>query len=75
MKRLEDHPDLFPAQARQIVLAQLGEGDAVDSDRSGGRPVESGDQPEEGRFAAPGRADHGKELLGRERKDRFRLKW
>jgi hypothetical protein len=57
VKGLEDEPDARSPQPRQVVLAQRGDVDAVDQDAPARGRVEPGDQPEQRRLAAAGRAD------------------
>jgi len=62
LEELEDHANGAAAPGGEPVARQLREAGAGHGDRAGGRPVDPGDQVEEGGFAAAGLADHGDEL-------------
>src|SRR6185503_10058123 len=62
LERLEDEAEVAAAEARQLVLAHGGEVLAVDHHRAAGRPVEAGDQRQQGRLAAARRTGHSEQL-------------
>jgi len=58
VEELEDHADLAPPELGQPGLAERVDAFAADPDLAAGRPVEPGDQVEQGRFPAAGRPHH-----------------
>jgi hypothetical protein len=59
---LEDEADLVAAQVGELLVVELGELRAVQDDRAGRRPVESGEQVHERRLARARGAHDGGEL-------------
>ncbi len=66
VEELEDHPDLAPAAAGHPGLAEPVDPLAGHGDRAARRPVQTGDQVQEGRLPAAGRAHHGHRLTRRD---------
>jgi len=58
-KNWKNHPEVAAAPQRQLVLAQPGQVGSGDLHAPGRRPVEPGDQVEQGGLAAAGLAEHG----------------
>jgi hypothetical protein len=56
VEELEDDPDLPSPEPRGAGFAELLDLLAADPDRAAGRPVKAGDQVEQRRLPAPGRA-------------------
>jgi hypothetical protein len=63
---LENEPELAAAQAGEAVFRQADDLFAVEEDAAGGGVIESGEEAEEGAFAAAGGAHDGDELAGRD---------
>ena len=61
---LEDESDLVAADALPIAPGQARDRVARHGDASGGRALEAGDQPEQGRLATPARPGHGEAAAG-----------
>lgn len=59
MKLLENNPERLGAEAGEFVLCQAGEVATAKDDGAAAWKVETGDEGEEGRFAAPGLAEDG----------------
>ena len=59
---LEDEADGLAADLGELVLGQVADGGAVEVDVAGGGCVQTGEQAEEGRFAAAGGTHDGDEL-------------
>ena len=51
----------------QIIVGQVGKAFAVDADLTGGRPIETADEIQEGRLAGAGWADDRNHLATRDR--------
>src|SRR5688572_372394 len=67
MKELEDKSNLFSAQSRQSVFAELRDIGTVDQDFARTWRIEARQQPEERRLAAARRPDHRKKTSRRNR--------
>ena len=65
VEELEHEADPAPPQARELVFVEGRDVGAPDQYPAGRRRVEAGDQSEQGRLAAAGRADDGQRLPGR----------
>src|SRR5690606_6702183 len=57
LEELEDNADAAPAPGGELLLAQGVDALAVDADRARRRPVDAGDDVEDGGLTAPGRPD------------------
>ncbi len=68
VEELKDHPDLAPPAAGHAGLGEPVDPLARHGDHPARRPVEAGDQVQERRFSAAGRAHHGHRLPGRDLK-------
>src|SRR5262245_5709750 len=62
MEGLKNKADEITAQFGQIVFAHPGYVMTIELDGPGGRTIQSGNQTQECRFAAPGRTDDRDEL-------------
>jgi len=62
--RLEDEADLASTHGSQLRLGQVVDGHAVEPDLAGARRVESGQQAQQGAFAAAAGAHNGHKLPG-----------
>ncbi len=67
VEKLEHHADFAAAIERQFALGESSDVASADPDRPGGRTVDSRDEVEERRLAAPRWADDGEELAGGDR--------
>ena len=67
MERLEHEADLLATQPRELIFAERRDVGLVDDNRPAGWCVETGDQPEQRRFAASRRTDDGQALSRRHR--------
>jgi hypothetical protein len=66
VEELEDHADVPVPEAGQTGLTEGVDALPGHHDRAAGRPVQAGDQVEQGRLAAARRAHHGDRLARRE---------
>ncbi len=64
MERLKDIADLCASIPGKGALGHLCDIYAVQRDAAGCRPVEAGNQSEQGRLSAPGRSHDGHHLFG-----------
>ncbi len=62
IEKLEDEADFVAAEAGEVIVRKCCDRLAVDADLTGGGPVETADEVEEGRFAGAGGADDGDHL-------------
>ena len=62
MERLKNVADLLPAISGHFAFAKMGNFLAIQTNGSGRRPIESGDQAQQSRFAAAGWPDDRRHL-------------
>ena len=67
MERLEHEADFLATQPRELIFAERRDVGLVDDDRPARWRVETGNQPEQRRFAAARRTDDGQALPRRHR--------